>query len=85
MGEQSASVKKLNGLSSQVLLSLAGWIRSFGNCSSAVGGIFNRSGTAYSTTTAQVGTLLLIYFVRSQEICLQVHDINQEIVFGLYM
>ena len=29
-GEQSASTEKLTGLSSEVLLSLAGWFRSFG-------------------------------------------------------
>jgi len=30
-GEQSASIEKLTGLSSEVLLNLAGWFRSFGN------------------------------------------------------
>lgn len=41
---------------------------------------------ASSTAAAQVGTsaVLLIYFVRSQEIYLQVHDINQEIVFSVF-
>jgi len=35
MGEQSASTEKLTGLSSEVLLSLTGWFRSFGNAARA--------------------------------------------------
>lgn len=42
-GGQSASVEKLTGLSSQVLLGLVGWNRSLGNWSSVAGGIFNCS------------------------------------------
>jgi len=44
-GEQSASTEKLTELSSQVLLNLAGWIRSFGNRSRAAGDIRNRKCT----------------------------------------
>lgn len=40
-GEQSASTQKLTGLSSEVLLSLAWWFRSFGNRKRAAGDISN--------------------------------------------
>jgi len=40
--EPSTSTKKLTRLSSEVLLSLAGWIRSFDNRSKVAGGIIDR-------------------------------------------